>query len=57
MQEKIYHDIKNLNWEQEVAYFNESAKKGSFKDLVNELQSTEVVKFKKENNILHQYLI
>jgi len=45
VQEKIYNDIKNFNWEHEVAYFNENAKKGAFKDLVNQFNSIEVRKF------------
>ena len=37
VQEKIYNEIKNLNPKEEIAYFNNAVREGSFKDFVESL--------------------
>lgn len=41
IQEKIYGDIRNLNIEQEIEYFSNKVKQGSFMELVKSINYSE----------------
>jgi hypothetical protein len=44
VQENIYSEIKNFNFEEEKEYFNRKAKSGSFGYLFEQLQSKTSIK-------------